>query len=69
MDMISEWFSDDEFISQLRMFFGDEEREHLDFQSLLGQLKSTDDDGVFLLKVKGRTFQLDIENGTVEEMG
>ena len=66
--MISEFFSDDDFISLLRMFFSDDEREHLDFQSLLGQLKSTDDDSIFTLKVKGRTFQLDTENGTVEEI-
>lgn len=67
MDMISEYFSDDEFISQLRMFFDDEEREKLDFPALLGQLIKTDDDTVFELKVKGRLFQLDTEYGTVEE--
>jgi len=68
MDMISEYFSDDEFISQLRMFFDDEEREKLDFPALLGQLIKTDDDTVFELKVKGRLFQLDTEYGTVEEV-
>ena len=68
MDMISEYFSDDEFISQLRMFFDDEEREKLDFPALLGQLIKTDDETVFELKVKGRLFQLDTEYGTVEEV-
>jgi len=66
--MISEWFSDDEFISQFRMFFTDEEREKLDFQSLLGQLTSTDDDNILQLKIKNKTFRLDTENGTVEEI-
>ena len=40
--MISEYYPDEELISQLRMFFTDEEQEQLNFQAYLGQLEELD---------------------------
>ena len=39
---ISEWFSDEELISQLQMFF--DVTENIDFQALLGQIQVVDED-------------------------
>lgn len=65
--MISEWFSDDELISELRMFFTEAERETIDFQSLLGQINWIDED-TGEIKVKGRTFRFDYEVCSVTEV-
>ena len=65
--MISEFFTDDELLSQLRMFFSDEEQEHLDFQSLLGQLVDVDED-TLELKIKERCFRIDKILCDVEEV-
>ena len=55
---VSEFFDDDEIISQLRMFFDIEEQDQIDFNELLGQLESIDDD-TLQLKVNGRVFNID----------
>ena len=52
---VSEWFSDEELISQLQMFFDVDEVDKIDFKSLLGQVTVVDDD-TRQIKVKGRTF-------------
>jgi hypothetical protein len=65
--MISEWFSDEELISQLRMFFDVDEADKIDFQALLGQIQVVDDD-TRQIKVKGRTFQFSMEFCDVEEV-
>lgn len=57
---VSEWFSDDELISELRMFFDETEREHLDFESLLGQIEWLDS-STGQIKVKNRLFRFDYE--------
>ncbi len=62
---ISEWFSDEELISQLQMFF--DVTENIDFQALLGQIQVVDED-TRQIKVKGRTFQFDMEFCDVEEV-
>ena len=56
--MISEYFTDDELLSQLRMFFNEEEQEHMDFKALLGQITEIDTN-TLELKVKGRIFRID----------
>lgn len=56
--MISEFFSDEELISQLRMFFNEDEQEHMDFQALLGQLTEVDSE-TWELRVKKRIFRID----------
>ena len=64
---VSDWFSDDELISELRMFFDDEEREHLDFQSLLGQINWIDGE-TGEIKVRKRVFRFDYELCSVTEV-
>ena len=56
--MISEFFSDEELISQLRMFFNEDEQAHIDFKALLGQIKEIDTN-TLELRVKGRIFRID----------
>lgn len=66
--MISEWYSDDELLSQFAMFFTDSEREHIDFQSLLGQIKFLDDGVTGEVNIKGRVFRFSLEFCNVEEV-
>lgn len=65
--MISEWYSDDELLSQFAMFFTDSEREHIDFQSLLGQIKMVDED-TGEVNIKGRVFRFSLEFCNVQEV-
>ena len=65
--MISEFFSDEELISQLRMFFNEDEQEHMDFKALLGQITEIDTN-TLELKVKGRIFRIDKIFCDVEEV-
>ena len=64
---VSDWFSDEELLSQLRMFFTEEEREVIDFNALLGQIKMVNDD-TGEISVLGRTFRFDMELCDVEEV-
>ena len=61
--MISEYYSDDELISQLREHFDEE----IDFNELLGMIVEGDD-GNFILNVKGRSFVIDAVFCDVEEV-
>ena len=65
--MISEYFEDEELLSQLRMFFDEEEQENIDFKSFLGQLKEVDSE-TYEVKIKNRTFQIDKTTCDVEEI-
>ena len=65
--MISEWFSDDEVISQLRMFFDLEEMANIDFEASLSQV-GTYDENNFYLKIKSKEFVIDKLTGIVEEI-
>ena len=65
--MISEFFSDEELLSQLRMFFNEEELEHIDFKALLGQLNDEDTD-TWTLQIKNRQFTIDKTTCDVEEV-
>ena len=65
--MISEWFSDDEVISQLRMFFDLEEMAKIDFEASLSQV-GTYDENNFYLKIKSKEFVIDKLTGIVEEI-
>ena len=64
---VSEWFSDEELISQLQMFFDVDEVDKIDFKSLLGQVTVVDDD-TRQIKVKGRTFVFSMVFCDVEEV-
>lgn len=65
--MISEWFSDEELISQFRMHFNESERDNIDFKALLGQLEVIDED-TREVKIKDRTFRFSMEFCNVEEV-
>ena len=65
--MISEFYSDEELLSQLRMFFNEEELEHIDFKALLGQLNDEDSD-TWTLQIKNRQFTIDKTTCDVEEV-
>ena len=65
--MISDYYSDEELISQLKMFFTDEEQEQLDFDVALGQLEDVDID-TWQLQLKRRTFRIDKILCEVEEV-
>ena len=64
---VSDWFSDEELISQLRMFFTEEEREVIDFKALLGQINMINEDTGEIIVMK-RTFRFDMEICDVEEV-
>ena len=64
---VSEWFSDEELISQLSMFFSADEQLHIDFQALLGQIVEVDD-RTREIKIKGRVFRFDLQFCDVEEV-
>ena len=65
--MISPWFSDAELLSQLRMFFSEEERAVIDFNALLGQINYIDDD-TGEITVLNRVFRFDMEVCDVVEV-
>ena len=65
--MISEFYSDEELLSQLRMFFNEEELEHIDFKALLGQLNDEYSD-TWTLQIKNRLFTIDKTTCDVEEV-
>ena len=65
--MISEWFTDEELISQLQMFFDEDEQSQIDFKALLGQIVEIDDN-TRQITVKGRVFQFDMTFCDVEEI-
>ena len=60
---VSEFYSDDELISQLRMFFD----EDIDYKACLSQVTEVDD-STFEVKVKGRVFRFDKVLCGVEEV-
>ena len=65
--MISEYYEDEELISQLRMFFDDDEQEQLDFKASLNLLTEFDEEK-WELKIKDRVFLIDKELCEVEEV-
>jgi len=65
--MISDYYSDEELISQLKMFFTDDEQEQLNFEVALGQLEDVDTD-TWELQLKGRLFRIDKILCEVEEV-
>ena len=54
--MISDYYSDDELISQFRMFFDNE--EDIDYYSYLGQIEEVDDQ-TLQVQIKDKTLQID----------
>ena len=64
---VSEYYSDEELISQLKMFFDEDERFNIDFQAALGQITEVDEDTLSVI-IKGRTFEFDKEMCGVDEV-
>lgn len=65
--VISEFYTDEELISQLQMFFSIEENGNIDFKSILGQIIEIDDE-TYQVQIKNRTFQFDKTFCDVEEV-
>ena len=65
--MISDYYEDEELISQLRMFFDDDEQEQIDFKASLNLLTEFDEEK-WELKIKDRVFLIDKELCEVEEV-
>ena len=65
--MISDYYEDEELISQLRMFFDDDEQEQLDFRASLNLLTEFNEEK-WELKIKDRVFLIDKELCEVEEV-
>ena len=59
-------YSDEELISELRMFF-DEEDGDIDFAQVLSQVVMVDDE-TFEVRIRDRTFRFDKEFCDVEEV-
>ena len=64
--MISEFYSDEDIVSQLRSFFDETEREEIDFWNALSTV--TEDDEYFTVMVKSRKFRFLCVIGDVEEV-
>ena len=65
--MISEYYSDDELLAQLRSFFDENERLNIDFKGLLGQVEEIDNN-TLQVKINNRVFQFSKELCGVEEV-
>ena len=64
--MISEFYSDEDIVSQLRSFFDETEREEIDFWNALSTV--SEDDEYFTVMVKSRKFRFHSVIGDVEEV-
>ena len=62
---VSDFYSDEELLSELAMFFDSD--EDIDLNSCLGMITEVDDD-TLEVKVKGRTFRFDKVLCDVEEV-
>ncbi len=63
---ISDFYTDEELISNLRPFFEDNEMWNINFQSLLKQIEEHNDI-YFILRIKNRIFYIDKISGEVME--
>ena len=63
---VSEYFTDEDLCSQLRMQYPLEEMWNIDFKSLLQQVFDIGD--CYELKIKTRTFHIDKITGAVTEV-
>ena len=63
---VSEYFTDEELCSQLRMQYSLDEMWRIDFMSLLSQV--VDIGECFELKIKGRVFNINKITGGVSEV-
>lgn len=64
--VVSEFFTDEELISQLRLFFDDESKWDTDFHVFLNNI--VDRGGDLYLTIRGRKFSIDKITGVVSEV-
>ena len=63
---ISQYFSDEELESQLRLQYGRDEMWTIDFRALFSQIVDVGE--CLRLQIKGRTFNIDKVTGSVSEV-
>ena len=63
---LSDYFTDEGFISNLRALFEDDERYNLDLMSIINQVEDYDKD-FLLLTFRGRKFLIDRLTGAIME--
>lgn len=61
--VVSEYFSDEELSSQLRMFFDAEEQYDVDFRIFFNQIEERESD--YYLEIRGKQFSIDKITGSV----
>lgn len=64
---LSDYFTDDELISQLKMYFELEEMWNIDFNSCLSQVSEYNED-YFFLNIKNKNFIIEKITGIVQEV-
>ena len=65
---VSDYFSDDDLICELRTYFDEKEMYTINFKSLLNSIEEYND--IYLtLKIKSKTFYINKINGEVTEKG
>ncbi len=65
--MISDFYSDDELLAELRSFFDVEEQNNINFKLYLGQVEEIDND-TLQVKINNRVFQFGKELCGVTEV-
>lgn len=65
--VLSDYYEDDDVVSQLRSFFDEDECGSIDFESLLSQIDDHDDES-YSLKINGRVFLIHKIHGAVIEV-
>lgn len=65
---VSDYFSDEDLIAELRTFFDEKEMYTINFKALLNSIEEHND--IYLtLKIKNKTFYIDKISGDVTEKG
>lgn len=64
--MMSEYFTDEEIVSQLKMFFTDEEQEKINFKSYFSLFEDLGSE--WQVRIKNRYFRIDKITCDVEEV-
>ena len=64
---VSDWFSDDELISEIRCFFEEGDLDNIDFTAVLGQIQEVDSEKRQVM-VKDKVFVFNIVSCDVEEV-
>ena len=63
---VSEYFSDDDLETQIRLQFEEDEMWDMDFKTIFSQI--TDNESFFELKLRNRIFHIDKITGSVSEV-